>query len=155
MARIKYSSKIATAICNHIINGMSVREIGRQDDMPSDTCIFNWLARNKGADENGEGGFIEQYTRAKEIQAEQMAEDILNIADNASNDYMERTNDEGKNIGWQLNGEHVQRSRLRIESRKWLMGKMKPKKYGDKMQHTGADGKGPISVVLNSADEDL
>ncbi len=38
--------------------------------------------------------------------------------------------------------EHIQRSRLRVDARKWLMSKMAPKKYGEKLQHTG-DGGGP------------
>lgn len=53
---------------------------------------------------------------------------------------------------WQLNGEHVQRSRLRIETRKWLMAKMKPKKYGEKLDMT-SDGK-PVSFVVTRGGKD-
>jgi hypothetical protein len=48
---------------------------------------------------------------------------------------MERLDDDGKPIGWQLNGEHLQRSRLRVDTRKWIASKLKPKKYGDKVEH--------------------
>lgn len=139
----QYTDEIAKDVCVKIMSGMSVREIGKQDDMPTDTCIFNWLAQDKGKDAEGNGGFVEQYTRAKEIQAEMMSEDILSISDEANNDYMERKDKEDHTTGWVLNGEHVQRSRLRVESRKWLMGKLKPKKYGDK-----------ITTDLNITDKD-
>ena len=57
----------------------------------------------------------------------------LELPHNAQNDWMERLDKDEQGIGWQLNGDHVQRSRLRIEARKWLMGKLKPKKYGEKL----------------------
>jgi hypothetical protein len=99
--------------------------------MPCVATIFNWLRTQEG--------FLEQYEKAKEMQADSLAEDILDIADDGSNDWMERHDKEGENIGWQLNGEHVQRSRLRIDSRKWIASKLKAKKYGDKItnEHTG------------------
>lgn len=133
----KYTAKIADEICKDIADGKSVREIAASDDMPAMSTIFRWLSEHED--------FQEQYTRAKEAQAEYMAEDILNIADDATNDWMERNGEE--NEGWQANGEHIQRSRLRIESRKWLLGKLKPKKYGDKqtLEHSGPDGK-PIQT---------
>jgi hypothetical protein len=61
-----------------------------------------------------------------------MADEILDIADDGSNDYMAITRKD-ESEAWQLNGEHIQRSRLRVDTRKWLMAKMKPKVYGDKL----------------------
>ena len=71
---------------------------------------------------------------------EALAEDILDIADDATNDWMERKDAEGENAGWQFNGEATRRSQIRIDSRKWLLSKLAPKKYGDKVtqEHTGA-----------------
>jgi hypothetical protein len=102
--------------------------------MPCVATIFNWLRKHDD--------FLEQYERAKEIQADALAEDILDIADDGTNDWMAREDKDGKNIGWQLNGEHVQRSRLRVDARKWIASKLKPKKYGDqvKVEATGKDG---------------
>ena len=76
-----------------------------------------------------------------------MAEDILDIADDGTNDWMEKQDSEGSAAGWSFNGEHVQRSKLRVDARKWLMSKMKPKKYGEKVSQeiTGKDG-GPIET---------
>lgn len=45
------------------------------------------------------------------------------------------------NPGWQLNGEHVQRSRLRVDSRKWLLSKLHPSQYGERTAITGANGR--------------
>lgn len=88
--------------------------------------------------------FREQYARACDIRADAIFEDMLEIADDGSNDWMERKNSEGEVIGWQENGEALRRSALRIETRKWLAGKMKPKVYGDKIAVGGADDLPPI-----------
>ncbi len=84
-----------------------------------------------------ERDFAEQYTRAREAQADFLAEDTIEIADNATNDWM-ATNDP-ENPGYTLNGEHVQRSRLRVDARKWFASKVAPKKYGEKigLEHSG------------------
>jgi hypothetical protein len=113
--------------------------------MPSVATVFNWLRTHKE--------FLEQYTRAKEESADAMAEDILDIADDATNDYMMRTGKDGKE-SYQLNGEHIQRSRLRVESRKWLMAKMKPKKYGDKIDVT-SDGEKINNPYIELSPEEL
>lgn len=103
------------------------------NNLPNYTAIKEWLA----ADE----ALATQYARAKEDQAEYMAEEMLDIADNASNDYMVKHNADGTEA-YILNGDHVQRSRLRLDTRKWLMSKLKPKKYGDKvaLDHSGNIG---------------
>ena len=87
------------------------------------------------------------YARAKEDQLQLLEDEILDIADDGTNDWMEieLKNGHTKTV---LDKEAVQRSNLRIEARKWLMAKLKPKKYGDKVQHTGADGEGPAVFVL-------
>ena len=76
------------------------------------------------------------YARGKVKQADYMAEEILSIADDATNDYMAVMNADGSERDV-LNSEHVQRSRLRIDSRKWLMSKLIPKKYGDRLALDG------------------
>ena len=101
--------------------------------MPCVTTVFSWLRKYPE--------FLKQYETAKEESADLHAEDILDIADDGSNDWME-VNDKD-NVGYRANGEHIQRSRLRVDARKWVASKLKPKKYGDKVQTelTGADGK--------------
>ncbi len=108
-------------------------------DLPSYSSIMAWL--------DADAKLLERYTRAKEAQADYMADEILDIADDGKNDWMERHDKEGENAGWQINGEHVQRSRLRIDSRKWLAAKLKPKKYGDKVAVGGADDLPPVQFT--------
>lgn len=121
-----YRPELVAVICARLADGESLRSICRSDDMPDKATVFRWLMQFPD--------FCDQYTRAKEESAEAHADDMLDIADNSSNDWME-TNDPD-NPGYRLNGEHVQRARLRIETRKWLASKLKAKKYGDKIEST-------------------
>lgn len=141
-----YSAKIVDLICERIADGQSVREIGRDDNFPAASTIFRWLSEHKE--------FQEQYARAKEAQAEHLAEEILDIADDASNDWIERNDTDGKFLGWKENGDAIQRSRLRVDSRKWLLSKLLPKKYGEKVTQelTGKDG-GPLVVTWQSPEK--
>ena len=79
--------------------------------------------------------FSEQYAKARELLLEHWAEEILEIADDGSNDWMERNAKD--NPGWVANGEHIQRSRLRSDNRKWLLSKLAAKKYGEKLELGG------------------
>lgn len=107
--------------------------------------IFSWLRTH---DE-----FLKQYTRAKEESADAMAEDVLDIADDGTNDYMTIT--KGGQEYEVVNSEALQRSRLRVDTRKWLMAKMKPKKYGDKIDMTtnGKDLPTPLFGGMSKPDE--
>ncbi len=97
--------------------------------MPATGTVCRWLAEQPT--------FQEQYARAREFQADTLFDEIIDIADDGSNDWMERSGKDDE-PGWVLHGEHVQRSRLRVDARKWMAGKMRPKKYGDKMQVEGS-----------------
>jgi hypothetical protein len=139
-----YTPETAGLICEQIAEGLSIRTICKEEDMPCMSTIFKWL--------NIYPEFTEQYARAKEAQADAFAEELLDISDDGSNDWLKvHHGDDDKEVGWRVNGEAIQRSRLRVDSRKWLMGKMKPKKYGEKLAHTGADGEGPIEFKLTRA----
>lgn len=136
-----YTQLIADEICRRLAEGESLRSICRDEEMPGRSEVFRWLADNEA--------FRDQYARAKEFGIEALADDIQEISDDARNDWMERHGQEDS--GWQANGEHIQRSRLRVDSRKWLLSKLAPKKYGDKLQHEGSGPNGEIthSVTLN------
>ena len=80
------------------------------------------------------------------------ADAIIDIADNASNDWMQRH--DGDNPGWQANGESVQRSKLRVDARRWYASKLRPRVYGDKLALGGAADLPPIrQEVAEKADE--
>lgn len=134
-----YTEKVAASICARIMDGESLRNICRDAKMPARSSVHKWLAENEA--------FSDRYARACDIRADEVFDEMFEIADDGNNDWMERKGSDGQSIGWQINGEHVQRSKLRIDARKWALSKMMPKKYGDKIQqeHTGKDG-GPIET---------
>lgn len=145
MRQSTFSQGMADIICLRIADGESLRSICRDEDMPAASTVFKWLVDIPP--------FSEQYARARETQADSLFDEMLDIADDARNDWMDRRGEE--DAGWVANGEHIQRSRLRIDARKWMAGKLRPKKYGDKLQHTGADGEGPVTVVIQNTDAGL
>jgi Bacteriophage Sf6, terminase small subunit-like len=83
--------------------------------------------------------FKAQYARAREVGYHKLADELLDIADDATNDFVERQNREGDTVKV-FDAEHVQRSRLRVEARKWLLSKALPKVYGDKLELGGSIG---------------
>ena len=134
-----FTTELGASICNRIADGESLRAICDAADMPDKATVFRWLSAEEHKD------FRNQYIRAREAQADSHVDDILLIADDARNDWMKRN---GENAtGYQENGEALRRSALRIDARKWLAGKMAPKKYGDKQthEHAGPDG-GPVTL---------
>jgi hypothetical protein len=107
-----------------IENGESVRTIlnDNRDNkkLPSRRIFNKWLI--------DDDGLSTQYAHACEVRAENIFEDILSIADESENDV--KRDKDGKEI---INGEVIQRSRLRVDARKWYLSKLSPKKYGDKI----------------------
>jgi hypothetical protein len=115
----KYSLDIAEQILGRIENGESVRRICQEDGMPSVSTVMLWLADHED--------FRSRYTRAKQIQVEAMEEELLEFADERAED--------------------PQRSRLQVETRKWLLAKLIPKKYGDKID-VAHGGEVSVRVVI-------
>ena len=123
-----FSQETADLLCERLASGQSLREICRSDDMPHASTVCRWLGKEEHA------AFREQYARSREAQADTIFDEILEIADDGSNDWMERKTRDEENLGWQFNGEAAKRSQIRIDARKWMAGKLAPKKYGDKQQ---------------------
>lgn len=144
-----YTDKIAEEICFRIASGESLRSVCRDDHMPDKHTVLNWLFSNKHPE------FEEKYRLARAMQAEGYAEEICDIADNASNDWMERNDPD--NPGYTLNGEYYQRSRLRVDARKWVASKLLPKKYGERtLTELIGNKENPIQInanVVMTADE--
>jgi hypothetical protein len=140
----EFTQAIADEICARIADGESLRSICLDDALPSQRAVFNWLASNEQ--------FVQQYARAREAQADALFDEILDIADNGANDWMEKHDQDGGNIGWRENGEAMRRSQLRIDARKWMAGKLRPKKYGDKLD---VEHKGDIHITIAQEDAKL
>ena len=142
-----YSDELGDEICERLCNGESLRAICEPSDMPSRSMVFRWLGNNES--------FRDQYARAREEQADAIFDECLQIADESTNDYMDTQDSDGATTA-KLNGENIQRSRLRIDTRKWMAGKMRPKKYGEKLEleHSGKmDNRWTVEVVRPKADK--
>ena len=119
-------------ICDRLAGGESLRAICSNPHMPDIVTVYRWIR----ADEE----LRQRYARAREDQADTLFDQIQQIADDGLNDtYV----DEEGNV--RVDHDVVARSKLRIEARKWLAGKLRPKVYGDKLdvKHGGA-----VSVVV-------
>lgn len=101
-----YMQEVADDICMLLAQGESLRKICERPSMPSLSMVFRWL--------NEKAEFRDQYARAREAQTEAMLEDLLAIADSAK-------------------PEDVQVAKLRVDTRKWAMSRLAPKKYGDRV----------------------
>jgi hypothetical protein len=132
-----YTQEVADIICKRLATGRTLRDICRDDDMPAESSVREWAATDRE-------GFFAQYAKARESGYHAMADEVLEIADDGTNDWVERSGEDGK-VMYVLNGEHVQRSRLRVDSRKWLLSKALPKIYGDKLA-IGGDDDSPLVI---------
>lgn len=118
--------KIFDYVCLEIEKGRALRNVLKDENMPSTSTFYQWLENNIDK--------AKQYARATEVRADIIFDDILSIADENTNDTF--VNDNGIEV---VNNDVIQRSRLRIDARKWVLSKLNPKKYGDKIQteHSG------------------
>lgn len=143
-----YTEETAQIICTRIAEGEPLTKICKGDEMPSLASVYRWL--------DARAEFRDKYARAREDAADTLADEIISIADEAE---VEATY-EGEQMRFSLDGAAIARNRLRVDARKWVASKLKPKKYGDRVAQeiTGADG-GPIqhthTVGFESAAEDL
>ena len=138
-----YSPEIAKRMCEQLSEGIPLREICRQEGYPAWRTVYDWMYKDEA--------LTAAIAHSRDIGYDSLAEECLAIADDASNDWMERKSEDGEStVGWELNRDHVQRSKLRIETRLKLLAKFNPKKYGDKIVHAG-DDVNPV-VVKNNID---
>lgn len=141
MARTSsYSDVMADTICERISDGQSLRTICEDKGMPNKATVFRWLAANPV--------FATKYAHAREAQADALFDEMLDIADDGRNDWIEKRNQDGAVSGWQENGEALRRSDIRIKTRQWMISKMLPKKYGEKLD-LNVDGKLALVPVIN------
>jgi len=130
-----YTRETALTICTQLVEGMSLRSICRNEAMPGISTVFQWLHAHQE--------FAEHYARAREAQADTLADEIIDIADDGSGDWI--TDSDGVR---RIDNDCIARSRLRVDTRKWIASKLKAKKYGDKTEttHVG-DKERPIVIT--------
>lgn len=118
---MRYTKDVIQKTSEHIFqeieNGKSLREVLRGKNMPSSQTFYKWL--------NDIEELAKRYARACELRAEILFDEIIEISDHSEEDHTPFT---GANV--------VQRDKLRIDARKWVLSKMNPKKYGEKIDLT-------------------
>lgn len=131
----KFTKELAIKICDRIAGGESLCAVCRDIGIPEPTVI-GWFVDDKD-------GVFDYYARARKIQGEQMFEDLLNITDDSQNDWMERN---GHTV---VDQEAVQRSKLRVDTRKWILARMDTQRYAEtsKQEHTGKGGE-PLQINI-------
>ena len=117
-----YSAEIATRICEALAVGQSVATICKANDMPSETTVYQWLYRHQE--------FLAQYRGARVAGCERLADELFEIVDDASHDWVKRETASGK-VEVVADHEHISRSRLRFDARRWYLSKIVPKIFGD------------------------
>ena len=127
----------ADAICALLVEGQSLRKAAAANGVAPST-VLEWEDKNSV--------FAEQYARAREHGYKLLADEIIEISDDADGDIVDTEH------GPKVDAERVARSKLRVDSRKWMLSKMLPKVYGEKIAH---DHKGGISLTLSSTENDL
>lgn len=133
-----YGEEKRAAICERIANGESLTAICKDDGFPAKNVVLDWLFN--------EPEFATQYARAREAQAEHYLDEIIQIADDSVLD-TEINPESGNEV---TNHDVIQRAKLRVDTRKWAMSKLAPKKYGDR---TALDVSGDLNISNMSDDE--
>src|SRR5579871_3891881 len=134
-----YTEQIGEEICLEIATtDKGLEEICSVDEFPEARTVYRWIIKHEE--------FCQKYARAKELQTQILADQIIPIADTPKVGV--KTVDKPTGVET-TTGDMIEHRRLQIEARKWLLGKLMPKKYGDKVQAevSGADG-GPIQASI-------
>lgn len=146
-AAVHYDERVAFEICNRIAQGKSLLAVCLDPNMPCRETVLRWVREKPG--------FAERYRQARVDLVEFWADELVQIADEASGDVV--IDEKGqRRVRW----DNVRRAELRIDARKWLMQKICPKIYGDKITQeiTGANGKQlipQINITVNAPKEEL
>jgi hypothetical protein len=120
-----YSPGIIDEICERISEGASLRSVCKSDDVPSVRTILNWLSKHPEAQV--------QYALACDARQQHLFDELREISDDSSKDWINKPDGKGGTIKT-FDGEHVQRARLRVDTLKWMLSKLDPKKFGDKIE---------------------
>ena len=129
-----FNQDIANTICEALASGKTLNDILKGEGMPDRVTVWRWQRANEE--------FRNLYAQSRIEQAHYWSDEIVDISDDGSRDYKE-SGDRGTVVDM----DHIARSRLRVDTRKFLMAKIVPKIYGDRIAQeiTGADG-GPIQT---------
>lgn len=122
--------KVFDDICSRIEAGESLRSVLRSENMPSSQTFYKWIDE----DENKS----KQYARATTLRAEIIFDEMLEISDTPIEGVVVETDDNGRIK--EKKGDMLGHRRLQIDTRKWILARMNPKKYSDKLDLSSIDG---------------
>lgn len=120
-----YTEELAHEICVRLGSGESLRKICLDERIPSIATVMSWLTKKPD--------FLEQYTRAREIQAETQFDELIDIVDQPP-ELSHITNKDGELVEVKFDSSYVAWMKLRVDTRKWTAARMAPKKYGEHKQ---------------------
>lgn len=142
MPTYKRSPELIDTIINGIESGTPLRQLCRDNDL-SFRAFYNWV--------DDDEALAARFARARLDGFDAIAEETLEIADDGTNDYVEKTRPDGSKYD-AFDAEHVQRSKLRVDTRLKLLAKWDPKRYGERTttELTGANG-GPVDITDTAA----
>ena len=144
-----YTLEMGIRVCEAISESqMGINKLCLENDwMPSATTIKKWVREDAKENETDKEGFATLYARAKDEQADSLVEEMLDIADDKTKDTV------STEFGESGNAVAVARARLQIDTRKFIAAKLKPKKYGDKLDLTSLGEKiNQVPVILTKQD---
>lgn len=134
-----YNADIATTICARLAEGEPLTRMCKEDGMPNVVTVYRWMRAHPE--------FSQEYARAREDQADTLASEILEIADDGARDYT--VDDDGREI---VDHDHIQRSKLRVDTRKWVACKMMPRRYGESTSlKVGGDPDNQTPITVSTA----
>ena len=133
---LSYTDKIAEYICRELMMGRTLTSICKEDGIPTLPTVFTWLSKeNKNYNED----FLKLYMRAREIQADTVADEVVDIARDNTRDFYKKYNKKTGEVEIIADLDHIQRDRLAVDTLKWKAARLYPMKYSERMQLTGKE----------------
>lgn len=116
---------VQTEICARMAEGETLSSVCRDPNLPHKSTVLRWAVEN--------AAWRDRYAKARELMHDEWADQIITISDDGTTDYVLKTGRNGHEY-MAVDQDHIQRSRLRVDSRKWLLSKLRPGEYGDKVE---------------------
>ena len=121
---VRYSPELATRICERLATGETLRAVCRDEGMPTEAAVRDWVIRDHD-------GFASHYARARDKGLDALADQVIEISDRSDLAPDDR--------------------RVRVDTRKWYLSKLAPKRYGDRIQHEHTGGVIAGTIVIGAA----
>jgi hypothetical protein len=138
-----FTQALADAVCLRVAQGESLRNIGKDPKMPGARTVREWVVKNEK--------FAQQYAHAKALGLDEMAEQIIELADTIQLGKKTKTNNKGENEV--ITGDMIEHRRLQIDTRKWYLSKLAPKIYGNQLKIEQDNNEALIELLKSLAEK--